>query len=109
MIAKKIGLHEWNFISTRDIEAEWIRPFCNYYLIKKDEDTILCMVKIKLPFYLLVFIPAHIYEFIHCAFDGGLKYFQIIPQVIGYFHLYNDKDYFGADAYERALKIFNKH
>ena len=107
MIAKKIGLHEWNFIGIQNFGAKWLRPFCNYYLIKKDEDSFERIQEIKLPFYILIFIPIHLCEILYLMYDSGLREFYVIDKILGHNYIYNNE--YSKDVFQRALKIFNKN
>ena len=54
----------------------------NYYVNKKNEDEIEYKMVMKLPFYLLLFIPAHALSFLFCMWDGGIKEFRFCDNEI---------------------------
>ena len=48
----------------------------NYHVNKKNEAEIEYKMVMKLPFYLLLFIPVHVLSFLICMWDGGIKEFR---------------------------------
>lgn len=56
------------------------RIACNYY-IAENSACVRVIKKIKLPVYILLFVPAHILQAITLIWDGGLKEFSIEPRI----------------------------
>lgn len=104
---KKISLKDWNYISTNNAGAKWVRPFCVYTLDEVQEGTIKQEVKIGWLGYLLMFIPVHILKFFWCLWDGGLKKFDIEGRDINYHYLY-DSDSPYCDYYTKAKEILER-
>lgn len=52
--------------------------FCSYWIEDGYKDGIYDIkCKVKLPIYIILFIPAHIIKMLMCMWDGGLKDFNI--------------------------------
>jgi hypothetical protein len=47
-------------------------------MINPDAGKIKCVMKIW--FYILIFIPVNIIDFIYLLWDGGIKHFEIMPR-----------------------------
>lgn len=56
----------------------------NYYLEKMDNNDfkIMYSVMMKIPLYLILFIPVHMFCFLACVWDGGIKEFEICDNEI---------------------------
>lgn len=68
----------------------------NYYINKKNEAEIEYKMVLKLPFYLLLFIPIHALSFLVCVWDGGIKEFrfydnEITSKIISRWFIKTDK------------------
>ena len=104
---KRITSKEWNYIGTRNLNAKWLRPLCVYTLEEVQSGVIKQEIKIGWIGYLLIFIPAHIYKFFWCLWDGGLKEFEFEGRNITHSYLYkSDSSY--CDYYKKAKEILER-
>ena len=84
----------------------------NYYVNKKNEAEIEYKMVLKLPFYLLLFIPAHALSFLFCMWDGGIKEFrfcdnEITSERINRWFIKSDKWYALVDLIDNTNKWTN--
>ena len=66
-----------------------------------------CVMKIW--FYILIFIPANIIDFIYLLWDGGIKHFEIMPRTIRtdiITGLTSDND--DTTSFGRFKQVYNK-
>lgn len=80
--------------------AKWAKRFMNYYLREADGGGFYLTEEVKMWFYILVFIPIHLLQILHCLWDGGLKTFEIADRKVG-----NDYLAWGSKSWEMARKI----
>jgi hypothetical protein len=102
MQEKKISRKEWTEIGQYNPAAKWLRPLCNYKLIKEPEGRFKREVRVGWFVYLLIFIPVHILQAFICMWDGGLKEFEINERYLGGDWLAPD-----SESFKRAEKIWN--
>lgn len=78
----------------------------NYYLEKMDNNDfeIMYSVMMKIPLYLILFIPVHVFCFLACVWDGGIKEFEICDNEIAR-ELVN----FGNPHYEDIVKLIDSN
>lgn len=97
----KITLKQWTEIGKYNRYRKWLQPLCNYTLIKKENGDYKRQQQIKWWFYMLIFIPMHIFDLCICLWDGGLKTFEIQGNPI-------NSDNIGKDtkSWERANEIY---
>lgn len=86
------------------------RHICNYELQKTSDITYRITPRIKLPIYILLFIPVHLLQAVRCIWDGGLKEFSIesrrgCPETFFKPCPYSPKD----GRWGRADEIYQKH
>lgn len=55
---------------------------CNHYITDETQYSIKVITQVKLPVYMLMFIPACILQACALVWDGGLKEFSIEPRTI---------------------------
>ena len=54
----------------------------NYYIEKMENSEIRYIVKMKIPLFAVLFIPVHVFIFLMCVWDGGIKEFQFCDNEI---------------------------
>lgn len=98
----KITRQEWDAIGIYNHAAKWLRPFCEYRLVKEENhyrrEQLIGIVP-----YILMCIPVHILQALVCMWDGGLKEFYWQDRYLGY-----DDILKWQENYETADKIYNK-
>lgn len=99
---KKITLKDWTYIGKYNHAAKWLRPLCQYTLIKESATTFKREQRISWPVYIILFIPVHIIQALWCIWDGGLREFEISERYLG-----GDWLPKGDLAYARAEEIWN--
>ena len=86
------------------------RHICNYELQKTSDITYRITPSIKLPIYILLFIPIHLLQAFHCMWDGGLKEFSIEPRRGCPETFFKPCPYSPKDGrWGRADEIYQKH
>ncbi len=80
--------------------AKWAKPLMNYYLREVDGVGIYLTEECKLWAYILLFIPLHLLQALHCIWDGGLINFEIASRKVG-----SDYLSYGSTRWELANKI----
>jgi len=76
----------------------------NYYIEKMENSEIRYIVKMKIPLFAVLFIPAHVFIFLMCAWDGGIKEFQFCDNEI----LREKLNVWNYARYKDLVKLFNE-
>lgn len=76
----------------------------NYYIEKTENSEIRYIVKMKIPLFAVLFIPAHVFIFLMCAWDGGIKEFQFCDNEI----LREKLNVWNYARYKDLVKLFNE-
>ena len=99
---KKITKEQWSYIGKLNYAKDWVKPFCTYTLVKSSDVTYRRQQKLITFVWVLIFVPIHILEFFYLLWDGGLKEFEIMKNLV-------DEDVLvkGSDSYKRADEVFN--
>lgn len=97
---KKITSKERATINRMHYSAKWARPFMNYFLDETDGGNFILYETVKLWVYILLFIPLHLLQALHCMWDGGLCEFELCSIVVGYHQLA-----WGSKSWESACEI----
>lgn len=100
MEKKKITQKEWEYIDEYNYATKWGRKLCNYYLIKEENYGFHRKQTIKLPVYILFFIPFIVGQFFYCCWDGGIKDFELPDFTLGVQHFIDNS---------KANEIWNKN
>lgn len=98
---KRITYKDWTEIGKLNYAKKWLRPYCTYILIKKDDNIFERKQYVNLFLYCLIFIPVHIAEFFAVLWDGGLKEFMLLKRFLGADILSR-----GSHAFSRAEQIW---
>lgn len=86
------------------------KRICNYELQKTSDITYRITPRVKLPIYILLFIPVHLLQAFYCMWDGGLKEFSIEPRQGCSETFFKPCPYSPKDGrWERADEIYQKH
>ena len=103
----KITANELKYIDNRmNVSA----PTCNYELYQNASGGYTITSRIKLWFYILMFIPSCLFQFFMVLWDGGLKEFTLEPRTLPDEIIQPDRsDYEGPSRYKRATEIWNRH
>ena len=101
---KKITIKDWNFIGKCNPAQKWCRCFCNYYLIKRNDNMFVRKAYLSWFAYIIIFIPIHVLQIFTCMWDGGIKEFTILDRYIGFDYIYSD-----SLAFSRAKEIWDKY
>ena len=76
----------------------------NYYIEKIENSEIRYIVKMKIPLFAVLFIPAHVVIFLMCVWDGGIKEFQFCDNEI----LRERLNVWNYSKYRELAKLFDK-
>lgn len=99
---KKLTYKEYLEISGRCVPLKLAR-FYSYELHETSGGNYTINVYLKVIPYILLFIPAHVFEFIRCIWECGLKNFSFAERYIG-----NEWFSYGSERWEKADAIYNK-
>ena len=102
MLKKKISSKDWTDIGKYNYAAKWVRPFCDYCLIKEPDGSFKREQRIGIIAYCLMFIPVHILQALWCVWDGGLKEFEFAERYLG-----GDWMSPGSESFKKAEEIWN--
>ena len=106
---KKISYNDVAYICRFKKNHFFRKHFCNDYIWMNNPNEGKIKCDIKIWFYILIFIPANITNFIFLLWDGGIKYFKIMPRnvridnVVGLTCDNDDTTMFG-----RFKQVYNK-
>ncbi len=75
---------------------------CNHYIEDNDDYSVNVISKVKMPVYILLFIPANIIQMLWCMWDGGLKNFSIEPRTYGTMNVWKDTERYKKFLEKRA-------
>lgn len=78
----KISYKEWAEIHNYKLPHKLMKYFCNFYIKEFTTCEYELISEIKLPIYIIIFIPIHLLKIIYCIWDMGLKNFCIEPRTI---------------------------
>ena len=59
------------------------RFFFNWYMDKEDEYCYHFIKKVKLPFFILLYVPVTLLNILTCIWDGGLREFEALTRYGG--------------------------
>lgn len=76
----------------------------NYYIEKTENSEIRYIVKMKIPLFAVLFIPAHVVIFLMCVWDGGVKEFRFCDNEI----LRERLNVWNYSKYRELAKLFDK-
>lgn len=76
--------------------------FCNWTLIKRDDNNIEIYGKIKMWLYILLFLPSCLFQIFYLMWDGGLKEFEIENRI---YTSMNISKYCQSKIFERANEV----
>lgn len=96
---KRITIKEYKEIGRTSI-VEWAMPLCNFILEETPGGNYEVITEIKTLPYLILFIPAHLFELAKCIWDGGLITFELINKFVG-----RDHCSWGSESWKKAEKI----
>ena len=98
---KRISLKEWESIGRYNYARKIFRPFCSYFLLKKDNGNFVRLQYVGFPLYAIFFIPLHLLQIICLFWSGGLKDFEIMERHIG-----QEVLCYNTSAWKRANEIW---
>ena len=78
---KKISYKDFAYLMNYKQRHPFIKYCCNCYLQERDASVLLTS-RVKLPIYILLFIPVQIIIFFYCLWDGGIKDYDIWGRTI---------------------------
>ncbi len=75
---------------------------CDHYIEDHDGCSVNVISKVKMPVYILLFVPAHIIQMFLCMWDGGLKNFSIESRTYGTMNVWKDSERYKKFLEKRA-------
>lgn len=81
----KISYKDFAYLMNYKLRHPFVKYCCNCYVTEKNANVFLS-ARVKLPIYILLFIPVHVAEFFLVIFDGGLKNYELwTPAYISFY------------------------
>lgn len=78
---KKISYKDFAYLMNYKKHHPFIKYCCNCYLKERDSSVLLTS-RVKLPIYILLFIPAQIIELFYAAWDCGIRNYDMWGRTI---------------------------
>ncbi len=75
---------------------------CDHYIEDNDDCIVNVISKVKMPAYILLFVPACIFQALVLMWDGGLKNFSIEPRTYGTMNVWKDSERYKKFLEKRA-------
>lgn len=106
---KKISYNDVAYICRYKEKHFFEKYFCNHYIWMNNSNEGMMKCNMKIWFYILIFIPIHIIDFVYLLWNGGIKHFEITPINISTRNitgLTSDND--DTTTFGRFKQVYNK-
>lgn len=100
---RKITYQQYRDLFNLTKKPGWLAPHCHYTIEVEDKWTAVCKARIPMWLFIILFIPAYVYQAVCLIWDGGLCEMSTIDREISRWNISK-----GGERYEKAKKMWEE-